>query len=115
MSFAIPILTVTCNYCSEGVHPKEVFTFGESVLICFKCYEKHAKAVEAFNPPSHCVGCMRTWEQLKGDSPGTHVSMYACWRDGEYTLLCAKCDAEYIQKRRDLYGNTRHGWEQKVK
>ena len=40
--------------------------------------------------------------------------MFLHWKDGLYQLLCPRCDAENVQKRKDLYGPTRFGWERKL-
>jgi len=114
---AVPsVLRVKCHYCSKFWPASEVHHFGESIIMCFYCHQKHEKAVEAFHPPHACAGpCGRTFEQIAAVTPGDSVGMTAHFKDGVYQLLCAKCDAEYVLKRQDLYGDTRFGYERGVK
>lgn len=117
-ALAVPtIISVQCNYCSNFVHPLEVVRYGDNVIQCFKCRERHCQAVEAFNPPAICVGCLKTWDQLRAeaDRASLHVSFFADWRDGEYTLLCSRCDEKYIEKRRDLVRGTAFEFERKLR
>jgi hypothetical protein len=51
------VAAITCHYCSRAVHPDDVRKMGESIVMCFQCLERHKKAVETFEVPSHCQGC----------------------------------------------------------
>lgn len=119
MSLVIPVprvLQIQCHYCSRFLPASEVIRWGESINMCGYCYEKHTKAVEAFNPPHECAGpCKRTFAQISAETPGPHINMTAHWKDGVYQLLCQRCDAAYVPKRKDLYGATRFGYERGVK
>lgn len=113
-AFAPAIILVRCHYCSTHVHPKEIVNIGESALMCRNCREAHVTQIEAFDPPHHCMRCMRTFEQLAALTVGAHVRMYPHWKDGVYQILCQWCDEKYVQQRKDLYGPTRFGWERKL-
>lgn len=111
MSSAVPfIILVTCHYCGDQVHPKEIVNIGDDALMCWKCWEKHKVAVEAFNPPHECAECHRTFAEIAADTIGQNVRMYPHWKDGGYQILCARCDEAYVQKRKDLYGKTSFGY-----
>lgn len=113
-AFAPAIILVRCHYCSKHVHPKEIINLGESALMCWQCREEHTTQVEAFDPPANCQGCMRTFAELAAAALGPHVKMYPVWKDGIYQVLCAWCEADYVQQRKDLYGATRFGRERKL-
>lgn len=84
---------------------------------CFECQDKHNKALEAYCagvPPQHCGGCGISFGDLAKREIGNKASMFLHWKDGLYQMLCRMCDAEYVQKRRDLFGPTRFGWERKL-
>jgi hypothetical protein len=112
--FAAPLILVRCHYCSTHVHPKEIVNIGESALMCWNCRELHTTQIEAFAPPPDCQGCKRTFEEIAAATEGEQVKMYPVWKDGVYQVLCESCEAEYVQKRKDLYGATRFGWERKL-
>lgn len=114
---AVPnVISVRCHYCSRFWPQSEVLHIGESVIMCIHCHEKHRVAIDAFEPPTHCQGpCGRTFEEISLFTPGDKVGMTVHMKDGVYQILCAQCDADYVQKRRDLYGDTRFGWERKLR
>lgn len=85
------------------------------MLQCWACREKQTVQIEAFTPPSSCQGCNRTFEEIAQATLGDHVKMYPVWKDGVYQVLCEACEAQYVQQRRDLYGDTRFGWERKLR
>lgn len=117
---AIPILGVRCHYCSHFFPASLLINFGESMVRCFQCQEKHLAALEvlAGKPPQGCGECGLTFEVLADQqSPPaeTQVSMFMHWKDGMYQLLCASCDRKYVEGRKDLYGPTRFGWDRKLR
>ncbi len=118
-SLIIPVpavVQVQCHYCSRFWPRSEVLEFGESIVMCFYCHQKHVAAVDAFKPPRHCQGpCGRTFDAIAAATPGDKVQMTVHWRDDEYQILCAMCDADYVPKRRDIFGATRFGYERGVK
>lgn len=83
---------------------------------CFQCQDKHNEALEvlAGNPPKGCGECGVTFEDLARRTLGEQVGMFMHWKDGMYQLLCAHCDRKYVERRKDLYGPTRFGWERKL-
>lgn len=109
------VVTLKCHYCQRFWPPSEVLKFCDEIVMCCYCHEKHLAAVQSFAPPHECMVCHRTFEQISALTPGDQVHMTAHWKDGMYQILCASCDADYTLKRRDLYGETRFGWEQKLK
>lgn len=114
MTAAVPLILLRCHYCSEFHHPKEFVNIGESALMCWKCREKHTQQIESFNPPHACQGCNRTFEEIAAATIGDKVKMYPVWKDGVYQVLCEPCEAAYVLQRKDLYGDTRFGWERKL-
>ena len=117
---AVPIIGVRCHYCSRFFPPSQVINFGESMVRCFACQQKHLAALEvlAGNPPNACGECGLTFEVLADQqSPPaeTQVSMFMHWKDGMYQLLCARCDRQYVEGRKDLYGPTRFGRGRKLR
>lgn len=117
MSANAPLLIkLACNYCSEFFDPREFVRIGESVLMCWKCYEKHTKVVDSWaEPPQECGMCKTSFADLAALTPGQPVSMFPHWKDGIYQFLCRSCDEKYVLQRADLFGNTRHGYERKLK
>jgi uncharacterized Zn finger protein len=105
------ILGVKCQSCSRFYPEREIMRLGESMTRCYKCHEKHLAALDvlAGNPPKACGECGITFDELANLNAGAQVPMYVHAKDGVYQLLCGACDAEYVQKRRDLYGNTAFG------
>lgn len=107
---------VKCHYCSRFCARCEVVTFGESMVRCFQCQDKHVAALEvlAGKPPEGCGECGVTFAALAERTAGAQVSMFMHWKDGMYQLLCPACDRKYVEGRKDLYGPTRFGWERKL-
>lgn len=58
--------------------------------------------------------CGSSWERLKEISGAVEVRMYAVPKDGMYQLLCAKCAAEYVPKRKDIYRECEFGQRMKL-
>lgn len=113
---ALPILAIQCNSCSNWVSPFEVVRIGESVIKCWTCYEKHRQIIESWEtPPRECALCHITFDDLAKQRPGEPVSMFLHEIDGTFGFVCRTCDKDYVLKRRDLYGNTRFGWQRGVK
>jgi hypothetical protein len=113
-TFAAPLILLRCHYCSTHCHPKEFVNIGESALMCWNCRELHTQQVEAFDPPASCQGCNRSFQELAAAAVGEHVKMYPVWKDNCYQVLCERCEWDYVQKRKDLYGLTRFGWQRKL-
>lgn len=106
------VVSVRCHYCSRHVHPSEVREMGESIRMCFQCQQRHDAAVAKFEIPKHCQGgCNLSLEVLL--AAGSRF--FAHWKDGCYQLMCGACDALYVPKRMDLFGDTRHGIDRKLK
>lgn len=114
MTTAVPIIRVQCSVCSGHVHPNEFVLIGESVIVCWKCYEKQTRQVEIFDPPKECGMCQTRFDVLAAREQSEHVSMFAHWKDGIFQMLCRDCDKKYVLQRADLYGKTRFGRERKI-
>lgn len=109
------VLHVRCHYCSKFKPASDVRSIGEFVQICSNCYEAHNRRIEALaEPPSECPGCQRAIADIQAAELGDKFSMFLHLRDGQYQLLCRRCDAEYIPKRKDLYGHGPFGRENKL-
>ncbi len=110
------VLQVKCQYCSRFWPSSEVLTFGDSVVICFYCNDKMRAAWETLEIPQMCQGpCGRSFQAIAAATPGERVGFTLHWRDEIYEVLCAQCDADYVMKRQDLYGDTPFGYERGVK
>lgn len=106
------VSTERCFYCSRFFHPSEMLLIGESVRMCQQCREKHDKQVEGFIAPDACALCGTSTEALT--AANGQLRMFVHWIDGSYQLLCVACDAQYFQKRKDLYRHTRFGAARKI-
>lgn len=115
MSLILPtpqVIQVQCQYCNRFWPKSEVLEIGESIVMCFYCHQKHHAALEIFQMPEACQGpCGRSFNAIAAATPGPRVGLTVHWKDGIYQVLCAQCDADYVQKRQDLYGKTRFGYE----
>jgi hypothetical protein len=110
------IIQLRCMTCSQFVAPADVVRIGESVIQCWNCYDKQRTIIESFqDPPKECVRCHASFEDLAAQVPGKPVSMFPHWIDGTFGFLCVACDQVYVQQRRDMYGDTRFGWDRKLK
>ena len=116
LAFGI-VVGVRCHYCSRFCNPHEVVNFGESMVRCWRCQEKHQAALEfmAGHRPTVCCECGVTFAELAAATAEPHVCMFVHWKDGLYQLLCSRCDARYVEQRKDLYGPTRFGLERKLR
>lgn len=85
--------------------------------MCFHCWQWHQQALKMFagEPPAGCQECGVTFEALERAAPGGNVGMYIHAKDGIYQVLCRRCSDAYIQKRVDLYADTKFGWDRKLK
>jgi hypothetical protein len=118
MTSAIPIIGVRCHYCSKFYPQAEVAEFGPGMVMCFKCQEAHQRALEMASknePPQECAMCHTSFDDIAKRTPGDHVPMYMILADGAYVVVCDRCEAAYVQKRKDLLGDTPFGWERKLK
>lgn len=104
-----------CHYCSHFYPIQDIVVFAGGLMRCLKCHEKHLAALEvlAGKPVTACGECGITFEQLAEMSDGQHVPMYVHAKDGLYQVLCLRCDAVYVQKRKDLYGPTAFGYHER--
>lgn len=114
ITLAAPIIGVRCHYCQLFARPGEYRLIGESVVMCWKCQERHEAKVSSFAPPAECQMCGTPTELIAARARGAKWSMFLHFKDGEYQMLCPPCSDAYIGKRKDLYGGTRFGWAMKL-
>lgn len=105
-----------CPMCSKFRSPSEILRMGEGecVRICLDCYAWHRRALDmlAGTPPPGCQVCGVSFEEAKARDGNSRMWLHQ--KDGIYQILCGWCDAKYVQKRRDLYGNTPYGKKKKL-
>ena len=112
------VFKVQCPYCSKWRSPAEIIPIGTGgAKICWHCYEWHHQALKmlAGQPPPGCQECGVSFEALEKAAPGGNVRMYVHPKDGIYQVLCRRCSDAYTRKRVDLYGDTKFGWDRKLK
>lgn len=115
MSDAPIIIAVRCFDCGAQVTPSEVVRVGESVIQCWKCYERERTVINSWaDPPKECALCHAQFDELARQCPGQPVSMFLHLMDGAYGLLCSTCDPIYVRKRVDQFRGTRYGDELKL-
>ena len=80
-------------------------------MLCDYCLEWHIHTQEFLGgaPPRGCQHCERTWERIRDFTPGVEVRMYVVPKDGLLQLLCQRCAAAYLPKRRELFQGTQFG------
>lgn len=114
MSNAI-VIGERCHYCSKFFPPADLIRFGESMVRCRNCDQSHVEAMEALATgkcPDQCGECRESCESIQARTG--RATLYLHWKDGIYQFLCAKCSAKYAGQRKDIYGPTRFGHEQKI-
>jgi NAD-dependent SIR2 family protein deacetylase len=112
------MIGVQCQHCSHWYPEAEIIRFGESMTRCLKCQEAINKALEmnaTQTPPSECAHCHRGFSAIADATPGDVVEMALVMVDGVFVALCDPCERAYVEKRKDLYGDTRFGWNRKLK
>jgi hypothetical protein len=108
------VLTEVCPYCNRPRSLHEVRPFA-GTRICIPCYLSHLEALRVLSdgkPPSECSECHLTYQQLRdraGLGDNQSASMPVHYENGIYRFLCHACSAEYVRKRRELYGPTEFG------
>jgi len=117
MSAAI-IIGELCQYCSKFRSPLDLTHQPGGVTICLDCEQRHLEALNAMatgNFLGQCSECGLNYQELKAQRRiGAQGEMAVHYEAGRYRAMCLICDASYIPKRRDLYGKTEFGSEQKL-
>lgn len=114
MSLPTPpaIFTIRCHCCSKQRFAHDIQRLPGNVKICRQCWEGHLRALAIINcggVPAACGECGATYESLEAHAPDGNVFMTLHMKDGIYQFLCLGCSEKYVQKRRDLYGDTPFG------
>ena len=72
--------------------------------MCESCQQRHLDAIAILSsgkPTGECSECGTKAEALQ--------AMAVHYENGLYRAMCLKCDAAYVQKRKDLYADTEFG------
>ncbi|SRR5579883_1031412 len=114
---AIPVIGVKCHYCSKFYPKSEVVHFGEDGHMhrCLKCHETHVEALDALATqkcPDRCAECRESCESIHNRTG--QATLFLHWKDGIYQFLCSRCARRYAEKRKDIFGHTRFGYETKI-
>ena len=78
--------------------------------ICMACESRHIEALQAISSGQYAGECSECYRKL--DGPDVRAAIH--FEDGKYRMMCLPCDAVYVPKRRDLYGETEFGRELKL-
>ncbi len=100
------IIGEKCPNCSKFRSPTDFVRY-TGHKICVHCEQRHQEALAAISTGKflgECSECGKTAEQLRGNGV-----MAVHFENGLYRAMCLPCDVIYVQKRRDLYGETVFG------
>lgn len=78
---------------------------------CVPCQYAHEEALQSLGtgtPPKECSECGTAWSELRLLG---HDRMACHMENGRYRMLCMRCDADYVPKRKELYGPTEYGFK----
>lgn len=108
------IIAERCHYCSRQRALSEIMDWPGGARICVGCIHHHEAALHALStstPPKECSECNEPWAELAArQAVSTNgLKMIVHFENGVYRLMCVDCDAIYVKKRRDLYGETEFG------
>ncbi len=102
-----------CPYCTKFRSPLDIIPMPGGAKICIRCEQRHFEALEALASgqfTGECSECGKTPEQLHSLTGRMAVH----FENGRYKAMCLDCDAIYVPKRRELYGNTEFGHQLKL-
>lgn len=107
------IETVLCHWCQKHKPRFLAHRLASNQVICQYCLDWHFHALDFLGgaPPQGCQQCLKTWQQLSDETPGTQVRLYVVPKDNILQLLCAACVRPYLPKQSQLYKGTRFGAE----
>lgn len=104
------VVTVLCPGCQKARSPREMIQH-PGYQQCLHCEARHIDALNALatgKPPSECSECNTSWEDLRAQG---HDRMACHMENGHYRMMCMRCDAFYVTKRKELYGPTQFGYQ----
>lgn len=104
------VMAERCPTCQRFRSPAEMIEH-TGYRQCLPCEMRHLEALTALStgrPPSECSECYKPWSELEAEG---HGKMACHMENGHYRLMCMQCDAEYVTKRRELYGPTEFGYK----
>ena len=117
----------TCHYCRHSRNPVDIIPLPGGIRICQDCYQKHLTGVLALSglrasgdgtfttvspPPAECSECHLSVEELRARGHGLTMAVH--FENGIYRVMCLQCSEVYVTKRRDIYGPTEYGYQQKI-
>jgi hypothetical protein len=106
------VINPRCRFCGKHKHAQE-FIVNPVVGMCFECLQwqkkQHDVLLGRAPVPAGCDACRKTYEQLEAFAPGGDVLFALVPIDGTFAWLCLPCEAEYVRKRKDVYGKTPYG------
>jgi hypothetical protein len=102
-----------CHYCTKFRSPLEIIHQPGGVKICVHCEHRHAEALDALATgrfTGECSECGLSADELRAQKRcGPQGEMAVHFENGRYRAMCLVCDATYVPKRRELYGQTEFG------
>lgn len=127
------LITEVCHYCRKGKSPNAMIPLPGGIKLCDGCYRRHQEGVLAMSglkansdgtfsstapPPPECSECGLSVQELRAravHAGGFELVLAVHFENGIYRVMCPDCDKTYVPKRRDLYGDTQFGHDQKLK
>jgi hypothetical protein len=107
-----------CPYCTKFRSPRDIIPLSGGAKICTQCEQRHLEALNALSTgvfTGECSECGLSAEELRAQKRcGPRGEMAIHFENGIYRALCLVCDAAYVPKRRELYGDTEFGHQQKL-
>lgn len=107
------IIGEKCPYCTKFRSPLEIIRQPGGVTICVSCEQRHLEALSAMQTGTftgECSECGLKAEDLRAQNRcGPDGAMACHFENGRYRMVCLPCDATYVPKRAELYGQTEFG------
>jgi len=102
-----------CPYCARFRSPLDIIHQPGGVKICTACEQRHLEALDAMqtgNFLGECSECGTRYDELKAQQRcGPRGEMAVHFENGRYRAMCLPCNAGYVRKRAELYGETEFG------
>lgn len=112
MSLGI-IIGEKCPYCTKFRSPLDFIHQPGGVKICTACEQRHLEALAGISTGKflgECSECATKWDELAAAGKcGPKGEMPVHFENGKYRVMCIPCNAVYVRKRSELYGETEFG------